>query len=535
MELQTFLGIVGGLGLFVYGMYLFSDALQKGSHGLLKSMLEPLTVEQVKSVLVGTGAAAVIQSSSAAAVTVSGFLNAGIIQLPAALAVMTGANIGTTVTAHFLASRLTGVAPLFVFAGALYYFFVPKARHKNQGLAVFGFGIIFIGLAMMSSAVHDLAAIASVDNFFLALAGLPPVAILAGVVLAVILRNSSSAMGVVIAFALGGLCDLTLSLYLVFGINLGGALTILISETGTYPAGVRLALGNLFLNTAGLAAAVFMAPLYLEQLPLLSGSLPRQIAFAHTFFNLVVLAFFLLLAPIVVKALERIVPGESDRKQEVRYLNESLISTPYLALIAVIKELTVMLSICRGMLDKAEACIVAYNHKIKNELIFDEESVDEMQKNITAYLVEITRNDLTDRQRRLIPALLHSVNDLEKVGDYCENIVILAQRLSEENLAFSGTAREELERLFAKTRTMMKHTLHAVESNDREAAQITLTIRKEIDELIDRYKLSHVTRLETGACTSEPGLVFSDVLTDLDRINGHLLNITKGVLHMGKR
>ena len=264
-------------------------------------------------------------------------------------------------------------------------------------------------------------------------------------------------------------------------------------------------------------------------------SLPRQIAFAHTFFNLVVLAFFLLLAPIVVKALERIVPGESDRKQEVRYLNESLISTPYLALIAVIKELTVMLSICRGMLDKAEACIVAYNHKIKNELIFDEESVDEMQKNITAYLVEITRNDLTDRQRRLIPALLHSVNDLEKVGDYCENIVILAQRLSEENLAFSGTAREELERLFAKTRTMMKHTLHAVESNDREAAQITLTIRKEIDELIDRYKLSHVTRLETGACTSEPGLVFSDVLTDLDRINGHLLNITKGVLHMGKR
>lgn len=535
MDIQEILGIIGGLGLLVFAIHILSDSLQKLAHTLLKSMLETLTSERFRSLLVGIGAASITQSSTAMSITVTGFLNSGIIQLSAALAVMIGANVGTTVTAQIMASNLGGVAPFFIIAGALLHFLAPKSIDQNRGLAIFGLGVLFLGISMMSSSIRVLAHEELFGNTFMTMTSSPLAGILTGLIITVILRNSSTAAGLIIAFALGGMLDLRSSLYLVFGINMGACVNVVIAAVGSSPASKQLALGNVICNFLGLIAALAMVPLYLKWLPLVSVNLARQIALGHTFFNIAVMAISLPLVPYLVSILEGIFPAEEDKKQEIRYLSENFLSMPYLAIMAVIRELTVMLSICQDMLDKAEACVVAYNHKIKNELIFEEESVDEMQKNITAYLVEITRNELTARQQRLIPALLHSVNDLEKVADYCENIVILAQRVFEEKLSFSGGAREELERLFRKTRTMMKLTMQAINGNDHEAARITLNLKKEIDELIDQYKLNHVNRLESGACESEPGLVFSDILTDIDRMNSHLLNITKGILHIGKR
>jgi phosphate:Na+ symporter len=339
----------------------------------------------------------------------------------------------------------------------------------------------------------------------------------------------------IIAFALAGLLDLSSSIYLLFGTNIGTCATAIIASFGGNLSSKRLALGNTIFNVGGTIIGVFMVPLYLNYVPLFSESIARQVANSHTIFNIVNTILILPLIPVFVKVLEKMIPGEDYKKQEVRHLDHNLLSTPHLALSAVIKELTVMLGICEEMLEKAETCAFSYNHKLKNEITFDEESVDEMQKNITNYLVEITKNELTDRQRRLVPAILHSVNDIERVGDYCENIVTLAQRTFEENLSFSGAAKEELERLFAKTKTVLKHTIKAVKYDDHKSAHITLTIEKESDELINQYKLNHILRLEAGTCVSESGLVFSDMLTDIERINGHLCNITKGILHIGKR
>lgn len=178
---------------------------------------------------------------------------------------------------------------------------------------------------------------------------------------------------------------------------------------------------------------------------------------------------------------------------------------------------------------------MAYNHKLRNEVTLDEESVDDMQKNITEYIVEITKSELPEKHARLMPALLHSVNDLEKVGDYCEGIVILAQRAYENDLNFSDPAKIELEKLFDKTEALMKQTRKALQYNDEAAATITLNIEKELDELIHQYKLNHIKRLENDICISNAGLVFTDILTDLERLNDHLCNITKGILHLGKR
>lgn len=535
MNLQELLGVTGGLGLFIFAMYVLNDSLNKLTNATIKTMLESLGGKRLRSALAGVAAAALTQSSTSTSVTVTGFLNAGIINLSSALAIMIGANVGTTMTAQIIAFNLAGAAPFFIFTGAVLHFMGRKSIHQNRGLAIFGFGALFLGISMMSSSISGLAEGNIIISALLSLESRPLAALLGGLVITVLLRNSSTAVGLVIAISLAGLLDLRTALILVFGINMGAGVNVIIAAIGSNPASKQLALGNILFNAIGLAAGLLLIPLYLAWLPVISESLPRQIALGHTAFNIIIT---LLTLPFIFRlesVLRRTIPADGEKAQEIRYLSENFLSTPYLALMAVIREITVMLSICRSMLEKAEACVMEYNHKLMNELVFEEESVDEMQKNLTAYLVDITRNELTARQQRSIPALLHSVNDLERVADYCEDIAILAQQSFEENLSFSGNARNELRRLFGKTQTMINLTMEAITANDREAASATLDLKDEIDEAIERYKMNHVTRLESGVCTSEPGLIFSDILTNIERINGHLLNITKGVLHIGKR
>jgi len=535
MDFQIILGVVGGLGLFIYGMYLLSDSLKKLSLTMLKAMLERMTSSRIRATLAGMFVTSVIQSSSATSVLLVGFLNAGLTQLAAALAIMIGANIGTTVTAQLIAFKFTTVAPLFVFAGAMVFFFAKKDRNKNKGLAMLAFGFLFLGLAMMSSAVKPLADNEATRNAFIHFGRQPFLGILTGVIITAILQSSSTTTGMVIAFASAGLLDLPSSIYLIFGSNIGTCVTAFIASIGGNLSSKRLALGNTFFNILGVVIAIPFVHMYLMYVPMISGDIARQVANTHTIFNVINTIIFLPFVPLFVILLKKIIPGKDYEKKEARFLDKNLLVTPNLAMRAAIKELASMLSICQEMLEKARQCTASYNHKLRNEISFDEESVDEMQKNITGYLVEITRNELTEKQRRLVPAILHSVNDIEKVGDYCENIVKLAQRTFEYDLKFSDHAIFELEKLFEKTQTLMRHTKKAIENDDHRAASITLNIEGEIDELISQYKMNHIRRLAEGTCISDSGLVYSDVLTDIERLNDHLCNITKGILHIGKR
>jgi len=535
MEYNVILGVGGGLGLFLFGMHLLSDALKSLSLGLLKNLLEKITSNRVKSALVGVFVTSIIQSSSATSVLLIGFLNAGLISLVAALPVIFGANIGTTITAQLIAFKLTKSALLFVFIGAIVYLFAKKNKNKNKGLALLGFGILFLGLATMSSAVKPLAGNETIVNLFVHFGQKPLLGVLTGVIVTVILQSSSTTIGMVIAFASVGLLDLPSSIYLVLGDNIGTCITAIIASIGGNLASKRLALGHAMFNIVGTLIVFPLIPLYLHYIPMLSGDIARQIANTHTIFNIANTIILLPFIPVFIKVLQKFVPGEDYEKKETKFLDRNLLVTPSMAISAVVKELMVMLGICQEMLKKARQCTIDYNHKLKNEITIDEDSVDEMQKSITAYIVEITQTDLTDKERRLIPALLHSVNDIEKVGDYCESIVTLAQRTYENDLVFSPNAQAELAKLFDKTEVLMRHTQKALNRNDQAAATITLTIEREIDELITQYKLNHMTRLEEGICINEAGLVYSDILTDIERLNDHLCNITKGILHIGKR
>ncbi len=536
MEYFTIIiGLIGGLGLFIYGMFLLSDSLKKLSLGLLKALLEKITSNRFKSMIVGIGVTALIQSSSATSVILIGFLNASILSLAAAMAIMIGANIGTTITAQLIAFKLTAVAPVFVFIGTAYFFFAKKIKEKNKGLVILGFGMLFLGLSMMSMAVAPLSGNETARNALVTFGKYPVLGVLTGLLVTVVFQSSSTTTGMIIAFASAGLLDLPTSLYLVFGTNIGTCITGILASIGGNLSSKRLAWGNTLFNIFGTFIAVAMAPLYLKYVPMLSADVARQVANTHTLFNVINTIVFLPIVPLFVRAMTKIIPGEDYVKKETKYLDRNLLSVPHLAIKAIISEMIVMLETCADMMHKARQCTVAYDHKLRNEVALDEESVDDMQKNITEYIVELTRNELPEKNSRRIPALLHSVNDLEKVGDYCEDIVLLSQRAYENDLAFSDEAERELDKLFDKTDALMRQTKNAMQFNDQKAATISLAIEHELDELIGQYKLSHIKRLENAVCISNAGLVFNDILTNIERLNNHLCNITKGILHLGKR
>ena len=535
MDFKIISGVIGGLGLFVFGMFLLSDSLKRLSLGLLKAMLEKMTSGRFRSALMGAFVTAVIQSSSATSVIVIGFLNAGFIPLLGAVAIMIGANVGTTVTAQLIAFKFTAVAPLFVFAGAVTTLAAKKDKHKNKGRALLGFGLLFLGLAMMSSSVKPLAGNEMIRNTLIGFSSNPLLGILTGMIVTALFQSSSTTTGMIIAFASAGLLNLQGSIHLLFGIEIGTCITAIIASIGGNLASKRLALGHTLFNVTGTLIMLPLVPLYLKYIPLTSGDIARQIANSHTLFNVINAFVFLTIVPFFVTLLNKLVPGEDYEKKEVKHLYQHLLITPNLAIEAAIKEMVSMLTLCQEMFKKAEQCISSYDHRIRNEIAFDEESVDEMQRNITQYLIQITKGELTDKERNLVPGLLHSVNDLERVGDYCEGIVKLSQRGYEHNLKFSAPAHMELTKLFEKTHALMRQAKKALQNDDHQAAAITLNIDRETHALVKQYRSNHIDRLGKGECMSDAGLVYSDLLTSIDRMNDHLCNITKGILHIGKR
>ena len=535
MDFKIISGVIGGLGLFVFGMFLLSDSLKRLSLGLLKAMLEKMTSGRFRSALMGAFVTAVIQSSSATSVIVIGFLNAGFIPLAGAVAIMIGANVGTTVTAQLIAFKFTAVAPLFVFAGAVTTLAAKKDKHKNKGRALLGFGLLFLGLAMMSSSVKPLADNAMIRDVFVSFGSSPLLGILTGMAATAVLQSSSTTTGMIIAFASVGLLDLTSSLYLIFGVNIGTCVTAGLASIGGSLTSKRLALGHTFFNVTGALIMLPLVPFYLKYIPLTSGDIARQIANTHTVFNVINAFLFLPIVPLLVTGLNRMIPGRDYEKKETKHLDPNLLITPNLAINAAIKEMVSMLTLCQEMFEKAEQCVTTYNHRIRNEISLDEESVDEMQRNITQYLIQITKGELTDKERNLVPGLLHSVNDLERVGDYCESIVKLSQRGYEHDLSFSAPANMELGKLFEKTHALMRQAKKSLQNDDHQAAAITLNIDRETHALVKQYRSNHIDRLEKGECMSDAGLVYSDLLTSIDRMNDHLCNITKGILHIGKR
>lgn len=532
MEKQVLIfGIVGGLGLFIYGIKLMGEGLQRAAGERLRSILKSLTSTPFKGMLVGLGVTSLIQSSSATTVMVVGFVNAGLMTLKQSLGVILGADIGTTITAQIVAFKLTEYALPAIGLGFFINMFVKRRFWKNLGLFIFGLGILFLGLNIMMSVAKPFANSEAAKNVFINFSRNPLLGILAGMLVTAIAQSSSATIGMVIALASVGLLDLSSAIPIIFGGNIGTCITAMLASIGTNISAKRTAVGHVLFKFLGTLIILSILPFYIKIVSLTSTDIARQCANAHMIFNIAITAIFLPFTAFFTKLISRVVPGKEEEAVELgpKYLEKHLINTPLVALDASIKEIVRMAKLAKSMVSNAMDGFLNSDIRVLASVDRKERAVDSLQEAITNYLMKLTQVQLSPEQANKIPSLLHSVNDIERIGDHSENLVELAERKIEQSLPFSNEAIAELKDMYNKVLKMCDKITEALESNRVEDAQVALEMEDEINKLTEILRQNHIQRLGEGKCFVISGIVFLDMVSNFEKIGDHLANVAEAV------
>ena len=526
------LPVLGGLGLFLYGMNLMGMGLQKAAGEKLKKLIEILTNNRIMGVIVGALVTMVIQSSSATTVMVIGFVNAGLMTLSQAVGVIMGANIGTTVTAQLIAFNLTDFAPLAVAIGVGAWIATSKKRAKNLAEILIGFGILFIGMDMMSNGLKPLADSPVFKNVLISLKD-PFLGILVGLGLTTIVQSSSASIGLLQALASQGLIGLDIAFPILFGDNIGTTTTALISTVGANKTAKRAGVIHFLFNIIGtiIFMTILRRPIETIVLKFSPNDIQRQIANAHTLFNLVNVVIQLPFAGFLVKAAKKLVPGEEYEETEgVKFLDSRIIETPSIALGQVKKEVIRMGKIVRDNLITSSKAFKNKDEKMTSEVFSQEKVVNILERDIVEYLVELSNAPLTDDQHTQVNILMNVVNDIERVGDHADNIGELAQQGIDERLMFSDEAIEEFDNIFGKSLEVFQNAMESLADVDFDKARKVLKLEEEVDILEKEYRTNHIDRLNKLLCQPSSGVIFLDILSNLERVSDHSSNISLYVL-----
>jgi phosphate:Na+ symporter len=532
MSKEIIFGIMGGLGLFIYGIWEMSEGLHKAFGGRMRKILHSLTGSPIRGVLVGAGITSIIQSSSATTVLVVGFVNAGLMSLVQALGVIFGANIGTTVTAQIIAFKLTDYALPVIGLGMFVIFIAKKKSHKYIGEFLMGFGILFLGLNILTNVVKPLGQYPWFNNAFVIFSKNPFLGILIGMAATAILQSSSVTTGMILGLAMANLVDLRAAIHLVLGCNIGTCVTALIASIGTNISARRAALGHIVFNVIGVIIFLPFLGSFQNLVSHTAGELPRQIANANTMFKVINTIIFLPFVPIYAKFLTRIVRGKEEEDMEClpKYLERHLLNTPPIAIEAAIKETVRTLGLTQRMVGAAMNSFLKNDPKPLEKITRSEEAVDSLREAITNYLVELMQRELSQEESRKIPPLIHAINDVERIGDHAENLRDLAQQRIDDRMPFSDMALEELKRMYEDINRMISCSINALEIKNIDEAKLVLEKECQINTLRDRLKDNHVKRLEQGQCNVLSGVVFLDTISNLEKIGDHLTNVAQKVM-----
>ncbi|EMJ5406338.1 Na/Pi cotransporter family protein [Clostridioides difficile] len=534
------ISLIGGLGLFLYGMSLMGEGLQKSAGDKLKKIIELLTSNVVMGVLVGTVVTGIIQSSSATTVMVVGFVNAGIMNLSQAIGVIMGANIGTTVTAQLVSFNLEGIAPIALGIGILFYLFTSNQKTKHLSEILIGFGILFTGMEFMKDAVAPLAEYKAFTDALLYFSKNPVLGILAGFAITGIVQSSSASMGMLIALASQGILPLSSALPILYGDNIGTCVTSLLSSVGASRNARRAAVMHLSFNVIG--TIIFMLVLNKPISAIVTHFDPtdtaRQIANAHTLFNLTNVIILLPFSKYIVKLANRLIPikeTESEIVNNTKYLDERMFSTPSIALGNTVQEVVRMGHKATNSLEHSIAGFLNKSNEDINKSFESEKVVNKLQKDILNYLLKLSKEPLRDDERFRTDLLFNTVNDIERVSDHAENIAELAMSVKEMNISFSDSAIREIYEIYNKTITNFKDALIVLDVKDFELANKVLEVENEVNYLEKTFRNSHMIRLNNGSCTIDAGVLYLDLLTNLERISDHSTNIVKQVLKLKQK
>ena len=534
MSVANILSMAGGLGLFLFGIRTMGDGLENAAGAKLKIMLEVLTGNRFLAVLVGFVVTAIIQSSTATTVMVVGFVNAGMMSLAQAVGVIMGANIGTTVTSLLIALNFSSVAAAAVLVGVILMLASKKTVVKNLGAIFTGFGLLFLGIDMMSDSMAPLRDSAGFMNFIVTVSESPlrPLfGIILGIVMTAVLQSSSASVGVLQTLAMQGLVPLKFSVFVLFGQNIGTCLTALFSTVGAKKNSKRAAVIHLLFNLIGTGIFILIALLtpYVEWIEKLSPDPMAQIAISHIVFNIVSTVVMFPFAKVLVKLSCLLVPGKDDSESEMhcKFIDDRLLNTPPFAVMQVSKEVARMAKLARDNFETSAHALINRSDKDLDKVMENEEIINYLNHHITSYLVKLNALDITDSDSDYIARVFHAINDIERVGDHAINLAEAAQHNIGEGLKFSDPAREELNQLCGSVVTLLERSMAAFDNqslSDNEAKELS-DLEEHIDDLTLECQDSHIFRLNRKECNTEAGMLYLNTITDFERVGDHAINI----------
>ncbi|HNY77085.1 MAG: Na/Pi cotransporter family protein [Sedimentisphaerales bacterium] len=542
---------VGGLGLFLFGMKLMSDGLRAAAGRKLRSILESMTKKPMVAFLIGAAVTAIVQSSSATSVMVIGFVNAGLLTLKQAICVIIGTNVGTTATAWLVsisgigALNITAYALPAVGLGFLMSMSGRSRKMRNLGQILLGFGLLFVGIGFMKDAFEPLERSPWVHELFVTLGHQPILAILAGTVVTMLIQSSSAAIAIVQLLAIGGAFGsdwnvaLNIAIPFVLGSNIGTTITAQLAAIQGNVSARRAAWAHTVFNVAGVAMGYplvhwgwfGMFVVAICPWPLGPATIAMSIAVAHTLFKLADAAIWLPLAGVLERVVVRLVrerPGDAVMRPIM--LEKHLLDTPEIALEQTKREIVRMAKTAKRALRASINGIVENDVRALSVVREIEDFVDSFQLEITSYLSALSSRHLSDEVSIELPVLLHTVNDLERIGDHAVNIVEIAERKIDQKFMFSESALAEAERLKREVEQMFDYIIAALQDSDVEQAKAALTNEKNLNRMQIEFRRSHVDRMRDGLCTPESGLIFIDLVDNVEKIGDHLTNIAQAVI-----
>ncbi len=528
---EVLFSVAGGLAVFLFGLRILSDALKRAVGDRMRVIIERLTGKAYRGVLVGMVTSATLQSSTMTMVLLIGMINAGILTLAQGIGVMLGSEIGTTLTAQIIAFK---IGFYYMPSIAVGYFLGETFRGKKAGdvgRIILGLGLVFLGMSVFTGGLKGLAESPMILRLLQACGNNVLLGVLVGAAVTAAIHSSAAMTALVIGLGSSGLISLPAAIAIVLGANIGTTVTAQIASIGTSLSSRRLAVTQLVVNVAGVAAFLPFLPWFVRLVELTSSSLPRQIANAHSIFNVTVTLALIPCVGILVWIARMLVRGREEASQRrAQFLGEQFLATPAIAVRQAERELLRMGEMTTTMIRACKQGIVMRDPTETASVAEVEEAIDGLKESVDAFLDRIDGSTLSGKDERRLHVLRHIAADIERVGDQAVNITVRADKLLAKKRSLSSAAVEELGDMFDRAIELYQLSLAALEAEDTEGAKRGLDLEKRLDELETRYKAHHVQRLENEECDPEAGILFAEILHNLERIGDHATNIAGDVL-----
>lgn len=540
MNFEIILSMAGGLGLFLFGMTVMSESIEKVAGAKLRSILEMFTTNRFTGLIVGIIFTGIIQSSSACTVMVVSFVNSGLMSLYQAAGVIYGANIGTTITSQLVSFNLSEAAPVILLAGVLTMMLGKgKQNAEKIGEVIVGFGILFMGLSSMSGAMAGMKDSPGVMNLLKSLDS-PVLAILMGTVLTAIIQSSSVTVSIVLLMANEGLLGLPISLFIILGCNIGAcASAVLASLTGKKDA-KRAAMIHFLFNVIGTVLLYVILMVGMEQvvngiMSISDHNAGRFVANAHTIIKIFQVIVLFPFSNAIVKLTYVLVPGDDKKigyrdSFQLKYIGEKVVFNPATAVVEVTKEIERMASLATENLNRAMNALITLDNEDIEEVYEVEKNINFLNHAITNYLVKINQTTLPIEDLKSIGALFHVVNDIERIGDHAENVADSARQRISEDVSFSKEAQKGMGEMLNMVNTLIQFSLEMFSTGMDEHLEDIMHLEDAVDEKERELQKAHVVRLTKNECSPEAGMLFSDVISGLERVADHATNIAFSIL-----